>query len=81
MIKIEWVRWNKLHCKEVEIELKEIIGVKEEIDISNIKNIYVNFDRNKNERSQRIWLTNFQEEDKKVELSKDNYQLLNEVCK
>lgn len=82
MIRVEWVRWNVINCKQIENGVvKKIISENLEIDLENIRSIYVNFDRNVREKRKRIWLTNFYENDKKLELEDDNYNFLNEICK
>ncbi len=82
MIRVEWVRWNVINCEQIENDVvKKIISENLEIDLENIRSIYVNFDRNVREKRKRIWLTNFYENDKKLELEDDNYNFLNEICK
>lgn len=82
MVRVEWVRANIINYKQIESDVvKKIFSKNSEIDLKNIKSIYVNFDRNKTEKRKRIWITNFEENEKKLELEYDSYQFLNEICK
>ena len=82
MIRVEWIRWNSLNCKQIENDVvKKVFSGSSEIDLENIKSIYVSFDRNEREKRRRIWITNFQGKEKRVELLKEKYKILKEICK
>ena len=77
MIRVEWIRYNVIDSKQIENDvIKKILIENPEIDLKNIKSIYVSFDRNEREKATRIWITNFEENEKKLELNDENYRFL-----
>ena len=77
MIRVEWIRYNVIDSKQIENDvIKKILSENPEIDLNNIKSIYVSFDRNEREKARRIWITNFEENEKKLELNDENYRFL-----
>ena len=77
MIRVEWILYNVIDSKQIENDvIKKILSENPEIDLKNIKSIYVSFDRNEREKARRIWITNFEENEKKLELNDENYRFL-----
>ena len=77
MIRVEWIWYNVIDSKQIENDvIKKILSENPEIDLKNIKSIYVSFDRNEREKARRIWITNFEENEKKLELNDENYRFL-----
>ena len=73
-IQLQWIKENRLHQKTIDIEIiEEILKETEEKElsekiepISEIKCIYINFDRNKKKKEEKIWIKYLQEE-KRIE--------------
>lgn len=68
-IQLQWIKENRLHQKILDEEtIEEIFKETEEKvgNISEIECIYINFDRNKKKRENKIWIRNLLGDDKKI---------------
>ena len=80
MLRVELIRWNTIHYKKLkDEEARKILESVQGINLEDIKYFYVNFDRNERENKNKIWVTNLQEKEKRIELSNENYQFLSEI--
>jgi len=82
-IELQWIRENLLYKKKVKIDIKDLEKLKQKLKKSeNIKEIYINFDRNKHKNISQIWVGDVSARERSVifEDDKSTYLKISEYC-
>lgn len=82
-IELQWIKGNVLHKRVVKIDIMDLKKLKSKLGkCENIKEIYINFDRNKSKNILQIWIGDVSARERSVifEDDKSTYLKISEYC-